>query len=96
MKIFVSQPMNGRRLLDMEAERTLARQHAEARYGDDIEVLDQRLPIGGHSALYCLGHSIQIMAQADAVYFCGAWAASRGCIIEQACAEKYGKRCHYL
>lgn len=96
MKIFISQPMRGRSPKDMEEERTLARQHAEATYGEDIEVLDQRLPLGGHSALYCLGHSLQIMAQADAVYFCGSWVVSRGCVIEQSCAEAYGKRCHYL
>lgn len=96
MKIFISQPMHGRSLQDMDAERELARRHAEATYGGDVDVLDQRLPLGGHSPLCCLGHSLQIMAQADVVYFCGSWVTSRGCVIEQSCAEAYEKRCHYL
>lgn len=94
MKIFISQPMNGRSTSDLEAERELALKHARATYGEDIEVLDQRLPIGGHSDLYCLGHSIQLMSKADVVYFCGDWPSSRGCSIEYACAEQYGKKFH--
>ena len=43
------------------------------------------------SPLELLGRSIQLMAGADLVYFARGWEKSRGCNIEHACAEEYGK-----
>ena len=40
--------------------------------------------------VWYLGKSIQLLAQADIVYFGGDWKNARGCKIEYLVSEKYG------
>ena len=37
-----------------------------------------------------LGKSLELLAQADVVYFAPGWADARGCRIEHLCAVEYG------
>lgn len=40
--------------------------------------------------LWYLGHALQILSEADIVFFGEGWENVRGCKIEHACAEAYG------
>ena len=41
-------------------------------------------------ALWCLGESLEIMANCDIAYFCKGWQKARGCLIEYDAALQYG------
>lgn len=43
-----------------------------------------------HLDVWCLGRSIQKLAQADFAYFAKGWKDARGCLIEHAVADHYG------
>lgn len=102
-KIFISQPMYG--LSEEKILKTRQAALAEARkiLNEDVTEVDsyfkeahdvwvpapQNVP-EGLLGLYYLGKSLEKMAEADMVYFCGGWEKARGCKIEQAAAIAYG------
>lgn len=93
-KVFVSQPVAGKTDEEVlnEKER-IAKQYKNA-YGDKATVINsfirEKPEEGLNAGLWYLGKSLQIMAQADEVFFCKGWKEARGCKIEHACAEAYG------
>lgn len=87
IKLFISQPMNGRTDEEILAERERVAKDVQEVYEDEVEVIDS-LFADDASPLELLGRSIQLMAGADLVYFARGWG---GCKIEHACAEEYGK-----
>ena len=93
MKVFISQPMNGKSDEEIIEEREKAVSEVKKSYGEDIEVLESFFKGIPHDAspLYYLGEAIKVMDQADIVFFCKDWEKYRGCCIEHECAEKYGK-----
>ena len=92
MKLFISQPMNGREDEEIKAEREKAIESVKEKYGDDIEVIDSFFENAPHDArpLWFLGKSLELLSTADIAYFCKGWEHARGCRIENICALEYG------
>ena len=100
-KLFISQPMKGKSDEEILKERNKAIAEAERLCDDVVEVLDsffQGAPADA-KPLWFLGKSLEILSQADVVYFApGAdvvyfapgWKEARGCRIEHQCAVEYG------
>lgn len=91
-KLFVSQPMRNHTPEDIEAERAAALLCAQELAGEQYTPIDSYFgdAAKGLSALGCLARSLELLAQADAVYFADGWENARGCIIEHDCAVQYG------
>ena len=93
MKVFISQPMNGKTNEEILAEREKAIETVtNSLPGATIEVLDSFFKNAPHEAkpLWFLGESIKLLAEADIVFFCKGWSKARGCVIEHNCAIAYG------
>lgn len=90
-KIFISQPMRGRTDEEVTKERNEAIKYLEGIYGE-VEILEnyfhEGLPKDAHPLKY-LGRSIALMADADAVYFCGPDHQARGCMVERLICHLY-------
>lgn len=91
IKIFISQPMNGKTTEEIEDERNyivgrLATQFPRA------EIIDSFFKDVPHDTrpLWYLGESIKLMSKADVVFFCNGWHIAKGCQIEHDCALEYG------
>lgn len=94
MKIFISQPMNGRLDEDIRAER---QKIAEQFPNDEIiDTLFEEGQFDSEHPLIYLGESIKMMSEADLVVFCNNWALNRGCRIEYDCAKYYNKEIKLL
>ena len=85
MKVFISQPMNGKSEEEILEERKYAIADAKRRFsgfGDDVEIIDSYLedynPTGGCIALKYLAKSIELLADADVAYFMKGWKDARG------------------
>ena len=92
-KLFISQPMRGKTEEEILAVRKAAIAVTEQFLGEPVETIDSFLhktPEVSNTALWCLGRSLELMADADIVYFAEGWQAYRGCQIEHRCAELYG------
>lgn len=94
-KLFISQPMRGIHQDEILKVREEIRIRAEERIGEKIELVDSFLSdypseINKHVPMWYLGKSIQLLSQADIVYFGGDWKNARGCKIENAIAVAYG------
>lgn len=92
-KLFISQPMRGKTDEEILAVREKAIASAERFLGEKVEVIDsffQNMPEVKNKPLVCLGKSLQLMADADVVYFAKDWEKYRGCRIENICAVEYG------
>ena len=102
IRIFISQPMNGKTEEQIKEERRSAAMDAANKVfaargvRHDIEVMHTVFDLeeGTHPLVY-LGKSIEMMADADYVYFAPGWKDARGCMIEHECAARYGKRIMY-
>lgn len=94
MKVFISQPMNGKTNSEILEAREKAEEHVKSLFpGEEIEVLDSFFENAPHEAapLWFLGESIKLLALADLVVFCPGWVFARGCRIEHMCAKEYNK-----
>ena len=92
MKIFISQPMNGKEAEEIQRERDIAIFKLKAKYGKDVEIIDsfvKDFPKDANAAWF-LGKSIQLMSSADGALFLGNWYKSRGCKIERHVCYEYG------
>ena len=101
MKIFVSQPMNGKSREEIESVFQEAvydiRTRLSGLTSDPIEILSTRnyvlpknLARGRNERIACLSHAIEVMSRADIVYFCEGAEMSAGCASEHAIAKIYG------
>ena len=95
MKVFISQPMNGKTLEEIESDRADIIKRIAPFLGE-FEVIDSVFkdyePKNGNIALKYLSKSLELLADADLVVFGEGWEDARGCRIEHACAEEYGIR----
>lgn len=93
MKLFISQPMNGKTNEEIKEERNRIIAKVKDSCNEDIEVIDSFFENAPHDAkpLWYLGESIKLLDQADIVYFAKDWQKYRGCMIEYQCAKAYGK-----
>ena len=90
-KLFISQPMKGKTNEVIEVERAKAIEEAKAVLKEDVEVIDsffKGAPVDA-KPLWFLGKSIELLSQADIVYFAKDWNKYRGCKIEHMCAIEY-------
>lgn len=91
-KVFISQPMAGKTEEEILNERIKATEKAKAEFGD-IEVIESYIPGEPESkkeALFKLGKSLQMLAEADIAVFTKGWEDARGCKIENQAAISYG------
>lgn len=90
MKVFISQPMGGRREGDILTERQNIIERLSKMYpSQDIEVLDTYFTNDNWGPIKCLGESIVLLAQADIAVFAKGWVNARGCRIEQKVCVDY-------
>lgn len=93
IKVFISQPMNGKSNEEIEKERERAIEDIKEEFDtDDVEILDSYFKDAPHEAkpLWFLGSALRILSSADVAYFCSGWDQARGCKIEHECAVQYG------
>ena len=92
LKLFISQPMNGKTDEEILRERNRILLEAVKLVGQPIEVIDSFFESAPHDAdrIWFLGKSIELLSTADIVYFADGWTEYRGCIIEHRCAVTYG------
>lgn len=92
MKVFISQPMRGKREEEISQVRMEAIKDIELMVPNEIiEVIDSFIPDSPHLSkpIWCLGGSLQLLSDAQFVYFCKGWKKARGCKIEHAVAVAY-------
>ena len=93
-KIFISQPMFGKTNDRITQERQLTIQTLSDIFGGDIEIIDNYFkdyaPQNGCIPLKYLSKSLELLADADIVYFCNGWDTARDCKIEHQCAIEFG------
>lgn len=92
IKLFISQPMCDKTNEEIEKERVAAVARVEEICNDEVEVIGSFFKDAPHDAkpLWFLGKAIEMLAFADAAYFCKDWQNYRGCRIENQCAIEYG------
>lgn len=92
MKVFISQPMNGKSDKEILNERELLISKAKERYGSDVKIIDSFFKDAPHDAkpLWFLGKSLELLSTADVAYFAKDWEKARGCRIENISAISYG------
>lgn len=93
-KVFISQPMRGLTNEEILKEREKIKKNIKDIIEEDVEIIDSFLEdypgeINKHIPVWYLGKSIQLLSQADIVYFGGNWKNARGCQIEHEIAIKY-------
>lgn len=90
-KLFISQPMNGKTDEEILKVREKAIKSAEDKLGEKVEVIDSFFQNAPHDAkpLWFLGKSLELLSNADVVYFARGWEEARGCKIEHQCAVEY-------
>lgn len=90
MKAFISQPMKGKTDEQIRKERAAVIAELEQRKHTVIESVFDPAPDNVQLSVWCLGRSIQLMAEADFVVFMKDWLAARGCRIEHEICKQYG------
>jgi len=92
VKVFISQPMNGKTNEEIEAVRQKAIASVQAKVNEEVEVIDSFFKDAPHDAkpLWFLGKSLELLSTADIAYFAKGWEEARGCRIENECAIAYG------
>lgn len=94
IKLFISQPMRDRTNEDILKERAEAVAYVKDIFkNEEIEVIDSFFKDVPHDVkpLWYIAKSIELMANADIVYFVKGWKNARGCKIEHECALQYEK-----
>jgi Asp-tRNA(Asn)/Glu-tRNA(Gln) amidotransferase A subunit family amidase len=90
MKVMISQPMNGLTDEEILENKRKAVAQLEAQGHEVVNTFFGSDHPGG--ALYCLGKSLEVMDNCDAVYFLDRWKNARGCRIELQAALDYNKK----
>lgn len=90
MKVFISQPMKDKTERKIFEKRGEVKEKLKNILKEDFEIIDTFFTDDA-PPLEKLGRSIQLMEQADIVYFCHGYQYARGCYIEYMCAQRYGK-----
>lgn len=93
-KLFISQPMRGLTDEEILKVREEIRERAERFIEEPIDLIESFISeypgeINKSIPVWYLGKSIQLMSQADVVYFGGDWEDARGCKIEYEIANAY-------
>lgn len=92
-KVFISQPMRGLTDEEIKENRNKGMDAINKLYDDAIflnSIIDEDAPEGMNEPVWYLSKSIEMMAQADVVVFLPGWESTRGCVVENVIATKYG------
>lgn len=96
VKIFIAQPMSGLSDEEVLYERQEAMKKCLRYFEDDeyvaVHFLDQYYVKNAPkdaNRLWYLGHSIEILSEADYIYFTDDWMKAKGCLVEAVIADKY-------
>ncbi len=92
MKLFISQPMNGKTDEEILKVRDEILKEVKENCGEEITLIDSFItdtPPSINPAIWYLGQSILLLSKADIVYFGNGWQKARGCVIENAIANAY-------
>lgn len=95
-KLFISCPMNGRTTENIKKTMFKMHQIAEIIFDEKLQPIDsyfndELIEDKKNESIYCLGKSIEGMADAD--YFIGVYGGHfRGCNIERLIADEYGMK----
>ena len=88
-KLFISCPMRGRTDEAIVATREAMHKIAEEIFGEKLEVIQNHIPApddlpdGVNKSIWCLGRSVQMMAEADYfIYVAGVNTFYKGCEVE--------------
>lgn len=101
LKLFISIPMKGRTTEDIKYQMTKDKQRLEQLLSVEFELIDSCINEDApkdvaNPALWFMGKSISMMADANLVYFSKGWEGATGCLIEQEIAKSYNiKRLYY-
>lgn len=93
LKLFISQPMNGKSKEDIEKTRMEALEKFKTDFPDnEYDIIDsvQDITSEPHNPLYWLSCSLRMLSEADMILMLPGWTRARGCIIEYLCASQYG------
>lgn len=91
MKVFISQPMNGRKEEEILKVRKRICDMFHITDDELIESYVKHVPdFVTNEGVWCLGDSISILSTADIVIFAPGWEEARGCLIEHKICEEYG------
>ncbi len=100
MKVFISMAMKNKSTAQVEKEmnkifQQIKKKLPEAKWLKSvIDGADEDIAIKGDGAgLWYLGKSLQILAEADIVFFADGWQDARRCKLEYQAAKAYGKYC---
>lgn len=86
MKVFLSQPMAGKTLEQIERERAAVRLPKGAVILPSVLKCQENTK---HRSVWYLAKSLEVMAAADVVFFMSGWEKARGCRIEHEVARNY-------
>jgi len=97
LRVFISQPMRGRKDEEITKERIKIIEYLKNKYPmEKIEPIDsyfksmKYIITEGKTPLWLLGRSIQLLSEAQLVAFAPESKKARGCRIEHECALNYG------
>ncbi len=97
MKIFISQPMDGKNEIQLGEQQLEVAEWLQRYFGDGTEVVNAYVKAeapaslhDGQIGLWYMAQSIKVMSECDAIVLVGDWLHSRGCQIERKLAEAYG------
>jgi hypothetical protein len=104
---FISQPMAGKTDVEIAAERTMIKERIKreinpaATFIDSVldknkvekEIKDKNVK---SESLYYLAESLKLLSTADMAVFATGWEEARGCRVEEAAANEYGIKRHYI
>ena len=93
MKIFISQPMQGKSNEEIENTRKAAVAKVIEKYPNEkVEIIDSFMKdmTSEFKPLYLLGKAFQLLSEADVAFFAKGWDNSRGCKMEHMAASEYG------
>ena len=94
-KVFISQPMSGKKEREILEDRQKILEHLAhfAIDEENVEVINTYIkdepPENSNIRLWYLGKTVELLAQADLVVFAKDWAKARGCRVERECARIY-------
>mgnify|MGYP000849696119 FL=1 len=100
MKIFISMGMKSKSTEQVRVEMKQAFDYIKGKLPEAelidsvIEGADKSIALKGDDmGLWYLGKSIQMLSEADIVFFVNNWVEFRGCSVERKVATEYGKFC---
>lgn len=89
-RIFISLPMSNKSEEEIKEELDKRKSLLEQLSFEVADTYIENSPNVKNIALWCLGRSLEIMANCDIAYFCKGWQKARGCLVEYEAAVQYG------